>query len=323
MFLNKKILISGGTGTWGQEFTRQILKESPEKIVIFSRNEAAQVAMKHKFCDTRLKFVLGDIRDFKAINEACEGIDYIFHTAALKHVTKCEEQPREAVKTNIYGAQNVIEAAIENEVDVCVNISTDKVCDSNCFYGKTKSIAEGFFTEANNQTMQTDFISVRSGNILGSAGSVIPIWINQIKQHNAISLTSEKMQRFFITVQNAVRYTIEAISLNNRGVVYVFRMPAFYISDLASVIIKKFGNKKTKVIDIGKMKGERHIEWLVTSEEAERAEKCKNFFIIHPIIDVRGSRRPEIFKPVNAFSMKDAPETDMKVLKGMLKQAGY
>lgn len=326
MFANKEILITGGTGTWGQEFARQLLKKDAASIIIFSRNEAAQVLMKQQFNDERLHFIIGDIRDAGAISEACIGVDYVIHTAALKHVIKCEEQPREATKTNITGVQNVIQACIDNSVQMCVNISSDKVCDANCFYGKTKAVGEGLFTEANNMTNRTDFISVRSGNILGSSGSVVPLWIKQIKENNQIRLTDTRMKRFFILVEDAVRYTFEAMEHCERGEVYVFRMPAFYVSDLADIIVKKYGNDKTIIEKIGLMPGERLIEWLVTDEEALRCLCYDHFYVIYPLIKIQGTNYPKItgqYKLQKGYCMNDSDEHKYEELKDLLERAGH
>jgi len=326
MFTKKNVLISGGTGTWGQEFTRQLLTKNVDKIVIFSRNESSQVLMKQKFNDERLHFVIGDIRDAKAIDEACQGIDYVFHTAALKHVLKCEQQPREAVKTNITGVQNVIDACIKNNVMMAVNISTDKVCDANCFYGKTKAVGEGLFTEANNISEHTSFISVRSGNIFGSTGSVIPLWIKQIADNNRINLTDPKMKRFFILVEDAVKFTLEAIDIAERGEVFVFRMPAFYVSDLAEAIIEKYGDEKTIINNIGLMPGERIIEWLITNEEALRSVCHDHFYIIYPLIKIKNTEYPVIkgkYKIQKGYCMLDSEEHNKDLLRELLIKAGY
>ena len=321
---DKRILITGGTGTWGQEFAKQLLKTEPKEIVIFSRNEAAQVAMKHRFGDNRLKFVIGDIRDSQAIMDAMENIDIVFHTAALKHVTKAEQQPREAVKSNIDGAINVIEACLQNMVDICVNISTDKVCDANCFYGKTKAVAEGLFTEANNRTEHTDFFSVRSGNILGSAGSVIPIWIQQIQTVNTIKLTDPGMKRFFITVHDAVRLTLKAIDISDRGEVFVFKMPAFFVSDLAKIVIQYYGNEQTVIDNIGLMPGERLIEWLITNEEAIRSVSVPDYYIIYPLIHIRATKpKADLGRIDKGYCMNDYDNSDIELLRKMFKQTGY
>lgn len=322
----KTVLITGGTGTWGQEFTKQLLTKNINKIVIFSRNESSQVLMRQKFKDERLHFVVGDIRDAKAINEACQGIDYVFHTAALKHVLKCEEQPREAVKTNITGVQNVIDACINNHVEMAVNISTDKVCDANCFYGKTKAVGEGLFTEANNISQNTSFISVRSGNIFGSTGSVVPLWIKQITNDNQINLTDPKMKRFFILIEDAVKLTLEAMDIAERGEVFVFRMPAFYISDLAEIIVELYGNKETVINNIGLMPGERIIEWLITNEEALRSVCRNHFYIIYPLIKIKNTEYPVIkgkYKIQKGYCMLDSEDHNKELLRKLLIKAGY
>jgi FlaA1/EpsC-like NDP-sugar epimerase len=324
MFKDSRILITGGTGTWGQEFTRQLLKRNIKEIVIFSRNESAQVLMKHKFNDPRLSFIIGDIRDAKAIYEACEDIDFVFHTAALKHVIKCEEQPREAVKTNIYGTQNVIEACIENQVRVCVNISTDKVCYPTCFYGKSKAVAEGLITEANNLSDLTDFLSIRSGNIFGSSGSVVPLWIEQIREKNFISVTGSKMRRFFITVSDAVKATFMAMEMSDRGEVFVPKMDSFYISDLAAVLVESYGNDKTEIRTADAFPYERNTEWLITPEESQRAISNKYFYVIYPLINIKTTDYPPIKEKIqNGFTMTDAVEPDLDKLRRLIKKAGY
>jgi UDP-N-acetylglucosamine 4,6-dehydratase/5-epimerase len=323
MFTGAKITTTGGTGSWGQEFAKQLLDKGAAEVRIFSRNECAQVLMKHQFNDDRLKFIIGDIREFSAIDEACQGADYVIHCAALKHGNKCEEQPREAVKTNIYGVQNVIDACIKNKVKVCANISSDKACNSSCFYGKTKGIIEGLITEANNQTLDTDFISIRSGNILGSSASVVPIWIKQIKENNAINLSGKDMRRFFITPKMAVEYTLEAMSVCDRGEIFALRMPVFRISDLAEVLIGRYGDEDTKIVCTGRSEWERDVEWLVTEHEAPRTEKRKHFYVIYPTIKIKTLTFPVIEKPVSAICMDGVPDASPKLLVKMLKSAGY
>lgn len=290
----KEILITGGTGTWGQELAKQCLAHGAGKVTIFSRNEAAQVAMKQKFSSDRLRFVLGDVREAGSIKEACTAIDIVFHTAALKHVSKCEVQPREALKTNVTGTQNVINACIDNDVDICVNISSDKACDSSCFYGHTKAIAEALITEANNITDHTDFYSVRSGNIFASSGSVITLWKEQIKKNNAISVTSPFMSRFFITKEKAAELTLKTIGLGDRGEIFAFNMFSCSIHDLAIAFIKRYGDKETVFNIIGKFPGEKEEETLFSALEAERTVETKNFFIIYPAININTTDYPNL-----------------------------
>ena len=325
MFKGKSVLITGGQGTWGQEITRQLLKKGVHKVVIFSRGEASQVAMKQSFRDKRIKFVIGDTRDARAIMGACRGINYVFHTAALKHVSKCEMQPQEAVKTNIDGVRNVIEACIKNSVDICVNISTDKVCRSTCTYGHTKAIAEALFTEANNQTMHTDFFSVRCGNIFASAGSVIPIWKSMIKDCNILSVTDPDMTRFFVTIKDAVKLTLKAFENSDRGEVFVPVLKAWSISELCDTMIKRQGNNKTQINVIGALPGERTVEWLFTQEESQRLTRTKDFFIIYPTIDIDSSQYPPpetILKYSHGYCSVENMGT-LKQLENMFHSAGY
>ncbi|MDD5006564.1 MAG: polysaccharide biosynthesis protein [Candidatus Omnitrophica bacterium] len=325
-FKNSICTITGGAGTWGIEITRQILDKGAKEVRIFSRNESLQVAMRVKLNDKRIKFIIGDIRDAKSIKDACVGADYVFHTAALKHVIICERQPIEAVRTNIMGAINVINACIENDVKVCVNISSDKSCHPVCLYGKTKSIAESLFIEANNQTLNTDFISIRSGNIFGSSGSVVPIWIKQIAENNSISITGDNMKRFFITVKDAVKATFKAMELSDRGEVFVPKMDCFYISDLAKVLVQKYGNKDTKINNINPFAYEREMEYLVSPEEVQRTVETKDFYIIYPLIDIITTKYPEITgsqKLRENITMNNSKVSSLAKIRELVKKAGY
>jgi len=294
----KTVLITGGTGTWGQEIARQLLTKKVGKIIIFSRNESKQVEMKQKYSSKadRIKYIIGDIRDSRSIDEACKGVNIVFHTAALKHVTKCEQQPREALNTNVMGTTNVINACVSNKVDICVNISSDKACDSSCFYGHTKAISEALITEANNITTHTDFYSVRSGNIFASSGSVIPLWMEQIKKDNKILITDPIMSRFFITINKAVKLTLKTIGISDRGEVFALRMPSFFIEDLAREFIIRFSDKKTEIEVIGRFEGEKEAEMLFNGFEARRMTKTKDYFIIYPTITVDTAIYPVVKK---------------------------
>lgn len=196
MFDEQIILITGATGSWGHELVKQLLAKNPKEIRIFSRNEASQVAMQRKFKDDRLRFIIGDIRDKDSIVTACHQVDLLFHLAALKHVPVCEDQPLEALKTNVIGTQNVIEAAIVNEVKKVVNISTDKAANPANFYGMTKAISEQLITHANLLTEKTKFVTIRGGNVLGTSGSVIYVFKEQIETTGKVSITDKRMTRF-------------------------------------------------------------------------------------------------------------------------------
>ncbi len=210
MFEQKSILITGGTGSWGYELVAQLLTKNPKEIRIFSRNESSQVAMQRNFNDERLKFFIGDIRDKESLIEACKNVNIIFHLAALKHVPVCEAQPLEALKTNVIGTQNVIDAAILNKVEKVVYISTDKAANPANFYGLTKAMGEQLITHANLLTEHTRFVTIRGGNVLGTNGSVIHVFKNQIKTTGVVSLTDKEMTRFFLTLEDAIQLLFKA-----------------------------------------------------------------------------------------------------------------
>ena len=198
MYKNSTILVTGSTGSWGHELVMQLLKHDTKKIIIYSRNESAQVAMKRAFEDQRLSFCIGEVRDKEALSRACRGVDYLFHLAALKHVPVCEDQPYEALKTNVLGTQNVTEAAIENGVKKVINISTDKATNPSNFYGMTKSIGEKLIIYANLLKTPTRFVCIRGGDVLGTNGSVIHLLEQQIRETGQIGLTHKDMTRFFL-----------------------------------------------------------------------------------------------------------------------------
>jgi UDP-N-acetylglucosamine 4,6-dehydratase/UDP-glucose 4-epimerase len=210
MFEGKKILITGGTGSLGQALTQRLLEEKVERIRIFSRNEEKQISMEHKFDDNRLRFFLGDINDLERLKRALEDIDIVFHTAALKHVPKIEYNPFEAIKTNVIGSQNVIDACLHENVEKAIAIGTDKAVSPLNTYGATKLLMEKLFVTANNYVNpakhKTKFISVRYGNVFGSSGSVIPRFIEQIKKKQKITITDPQMTRFSITMNEALDF---------------------------------------------------------------------------------------------------------------------
>jgi FlaA1/EpsC-like NDP-sugar epimerase len=328
MFLNKKVLITGGTGTLGQEITRQLLKKGVDEIRIFSRNESLQVKMRQLLYDERLRFIIGDIKEAGFLEDCCRDINYVFHTASLKYTDTCENQPREAVKINIYGTQNVIDACLSQNVDICVNISSTKANDANCFYGKTKAVAEGLVTEANNQGEHSDFISLRIGNLIGSGGTAIDKWATFMKSNSKTGLIKvSRGKRFFIPVKDVVKSIFKAMELQDRGEIFVPRMSAFFMDDIANALKNIFHCPSMPISYVDTPKGERRIEWLVKPEEAYRTIKTKDFFIIYPAIDIIGSIYPKIKKDrtlINGYSMNDANTlADREVLYKVLKRAGY
>jgi UDP-N-acetylglucosamine 4,6-dehydratase len=287
MFKDKVILITGGSGSWGNELTTQLLEKEPKKIIIFSRGELAQVNMERKFRNSKLEFIIGDVRDFDVINRVCKGVDYVFHLAALKHVPVCENQPQEAIKTNINGTINLINACIFNGVKKFIDVSTDKAVSPSNLYGMTKAVGEKLTIQANNQTQTTDFVCIRGGNVLGSNGSVVPYFINQIKTQNKITITDSTMTRFFLTLSEAIVLLFQAVENSIGGETYVMNMPSFYISDLAKVLVKYYGDENTTIEEIGIREGEKIHEVLVSDHESKTSYTFNDdYYVILPEIKI-------------------------------------
>ena len=285
-----KVLVTGGTGSWANELVNQIIdKEDIGEIIIYSRGEQKQVEMKRQFYEKndKLKFVVGDVRDLERLKVAMRGVDKVFHMAALKHVPVCEENPWEAVQTNIIGTNNAIEAAIYNDVKRFVFISTDKAVDPLNLYGVTKSCAEKLVVNANTLSTSTDFICIRAGNVLGTNGSVVPLFIEQIKKTNSITLTDATMTRFFLRISDAIKLALKAESESIGGEIMVVKMPACKIMDMAKVMIDFYGDKNTKIKNIGIRPGEKIHEVLVSRYEISRVIQKGEWFVILPMIKIK------------------------------------
>lgn len=289
MFRDKRILVTGGTGSWGYELVRQLLDFGPQEVIIYSRNESSQVAMERTFEDKRLSFIIGDIRDREALNRACARIDYIFHLAALKHVPVCEEQPYEAMKTNVLGTQYVIEAAIENRVEKVVYISTDKAANPSNFYGMTKAIGEKLIIHANLLQTDTRFVCVRGGNVLGTNGSVIHLFMKQIRQRGSVGITDMAMTRFFLTLQDAISLLFKATEASIGGETFVMMMPTCKITDLAQVLGEAMGKPDVEMVELGVRPGEKIHEILLTEFESQTTVLYdEQYLVILPTLDIPG-----------------------------------
>lgn len=289
MFNNKRILITGGTGSWGHELVSQLLEKNPLQIVIYSRSELNQVNVQRKFNNPKLKFVIGDIRDYHALKKATRNIDYVFHLAALKHVPICEEQPYEAIKTNIIGVENLINAAIENGVSQVIDVSTDKAVDPINVYGITKALGEKLIIQANTLNYDTKFVCIRGGNVLGTNGSVVPYFIDQVKRFNKITLTDGNMTRFFLTLHQAIELLFKAVQNNYGGETFVMKMPGYSIRNIAEVIKHEVGNADTVIEQIGRRPGEKIHEVLISRYEVENAYIYDNdYFVILPQLHING-----------------------------------
>ena len=287
MFENQRILVTGGTGSWGHELISQLLTLNPKEIIVYSRGESSQVAMSREFEDSRLSFCIGDIRDKEALFTACKEVDYVYHLAALKHIDVCEDQPYEALKTNVIGTQNVIEAAVENEVKKVIYISTDKAANPSNFYGMTKAIGEKLIVYANLLRSKTAFVTVRGGNVLGTNGSVVHLFKDQIKNKGIVSITDKEMTRFFLTFREAVSLLFEASVKSVGGEIFIMTMPTFKILDLAEVLIEDAGMSGVQIVERGKRPGEKIHEILMSEFESRTTIVYdEKYLVILPTINL-------------------------------------
>ncbi|MCO6429481.1 MAG: polysaccharide biosynthesis protein [Deltaproteobacteria bacterium] len=325
MFKNSTLLITGGSGSWGMELTQQFLKNhSPKQVRIYSRGEAAQVRMRRLLHDDpRLRFIVGDVRDLDRLKQACRGVDYVFHLAALKHVPVCEENPYEAVRTNVIGTQNVIDASIRSGVKKVIDVSSDKAASPLNLYGTTKSVGEKLFISANMLSSETTFICIRAGNVLGTMGSVVPLFRSQILRSNLLTITDESMTRFFMNLDQVVTLVLDACREAVGGEIFVLEMPAMKIGDLAEVMQQNLGNATTTKKIIGKRPGEKVHEILVSRDESERTYVKGKYFVILPMIKipaVESSYDPSKLKPVpfEEFSSNNTRILNHAEIKTML-----
>lgn len=325
---DKTILITGGSGSWGNELTKQILeKYNPRKILIYSRGEMKQWEMKKKFGNhPKLKFIIGDVRDFRKIQMASKGVDLIFHLAALKHVPICEENPNETVLTNIIGTQNVISAAIENSVESVVHISTDKAVDPLNLYGITKSCAERLIIAANIAAKNIKFVCVRGGNVLGTNGSIVPLIKEQILTKEKVTLTDDRMTRFFLNLDEAIKLVFKSLETSIGGEIFVMKMPSAKIIDLMEVMIQELSDKNIPIEKIGIRPGEKIHEVLVSRYSSRRVIEEEKYFIILPLINIPNLKEyyaNRNFKIETEYSSDKARQLNKEEIKEMLKKEGW
>ncbi|MCL5033333.1 MAG: polysaccharide biosynthesis protein [Thermotogae bacterium] len=280
MFKDKILLVTGGTGSFGNAVVNRFLKEDVKEIRIFSRDEKKQDDMRNFYKDDRLKFYIGDVRDFNSIELTMRGVNYVFNAAALKQVPSCEFFPIEAVKTNILGAENVLNAAILNKVEKVVILSTDKAVYPINAMGMTKALMEKVMVaKARTNTNGTLLCGTRYGNVMASRGSVIPLFIDQIKHGQPLTVTNPNMTRFMMTLDDAINLVLYAFEHGNPGDIFVQKAPAGTIGDLAKAI-KELFNANNEVKIIGTRHGEKLYETLLTSEEMAVAQDLENYYCI-------------------------------------------
>ncbi len=288
-FKNKKILLIGGTGSVGKNLLHHILTENPEVVRIFSRDEYKQYLLQNKLGTRKnVRYLIGDVRDYDRVLSAMKDIDYVFHAAALKHVPACEYNPYEAVLTNIVGSHNVLKAAMALKVKKVTFTSTDKAISPTNTYGATKLTTERMIISSENSKGRspTIFSIVRFGNIIGSRGSVVPLFVNQILQDKKVTVTHQAMSRFMMTADQATRLTIKAMKEARGGEIFVLKMPVIVLQDLVKVVTeetcRKYNIDFREIVlkEIGIRPGEKMYEELMTYDESLNALELPDMFII-------------------------------------------
>jgi UDP-N-acetylglucosamine 4,6-dehydratase len=282
LFKDKTVLITGGTGSFGKAFVSDLLKNhDPKKVIVFSRDELKQFDMKNQFSeDSRLRFFIGDVRDKDRLMRAFANVDFIIHAAALKQVDTGEYNPREFILTNIVGSQNVVDAAIDSGVNKVIALSTDKASSPINLYGATKLTADKLFTSANiySANSSTSFSVVRYGNVMGSRGSIIPMFKELAAKGEKIPITDKRMTRFWITLEQAVKFVQAAFGEMNGGELYVPRIPSMKIIDLVAAVAPG-----SETIEIGIRPGEKLHEEMISPDDSRRTLKQKDKYVISPV----------------------------------------
>lgn len=286
MLDNSTILITGGTGSFGHKFVEMIFeKYNPFKVIIYSRDEYKQSLMQQKFKkhSKKLRFFIGDVRDKDRLYRAFDGVDYVIHAAAMKQVPACEYNPFEAIKTNVHGAKNVIDAAIDRGIKKVIALSTDKAVNPINLYGGTKLVSDKLFISANAYTgdKNTNFSVVRYGNVAGSRGSIIPIFEKIMKEgKTSLPITDFRMTRFWITLDEGVELVFKALEESKGGETYISKIPSFKVTDLAEAMLEK-----ARLKEIGIREGEKLHEAMITKDDSRTTYEYEKHYIIYPHFD--------------------------------------
>ena len=293
----------------------------PQTIRIFSRNESKQIEMENEIKDDRLRFFIGDVRDLPRLTRAVEGVDFVFHAAALKHVPKIEYNPFEAIKTNILGSENIINACLTNNVEKAVCVSTDKAVSPLNIYGATKLLMEKLFVTANNylnvEKYKTKFFGVRYGNVLGSSGSVVPLFIEQIKSKKKISITDASMTRFSITMSEALDFILHATELGTGSEIFVPKLRAYSLLDVKEALFEMLENTGEEIIGI--RPGEKLNETLINSEEIRYSWEIDNMYMISNPEIMKTYPKAEKIKNMKMYSSDSVDKIPKDELKQLIK----
>lgn len=334
MFTNKTLLITGGTGSFGNAVLNRFLNTDIGEIRIFSRDEKKQDDMRHEFqakmpeVAEKIKFYIGDVRDIQSVRNAMHGVDYIFHAAALKQVPSCEFFPMEAVRTNVIGTDNVLTAAIEAGVECVICLSTDKAAYPVNAMGISKALEERVAVAKSRTTTKTKICCTRYGNVMCSRGSVIPLWIDQIKTGNPITITDGSMTRFIMSLDEAVDLVLFAFEHGTSGDILVQKAPACTIQTQAEAVCELFGGDKNAIKVIGIRHGEKMYETLLTNEECANAIDMGNFYRVPS--DKRGLNYDKYFKdgdvernPLTEFDSSNTELLNVEEVKQKLLTLQY
>ncbi|MDI3286257.1 UDP-N-acetylglucosamine 4,6-dehydratase (inverting) [Polyangium sp. 15x6] len=320
----KVVLVTGGTGSFGTAMVRRLLAEaSPRKVIVFSRDEQKHYQMQQTLDDGRLRYFVGDVRDRDRLRRAFEGVDVVFHSAAMKHVPLAEYNPIEAIRTNISGAENVIDAALERGVERVVALSTDKAVNPVNLYGATKLCMEKLFVAANSYrgaSRGTSFAVVRYGNVVGSKGSVVPLFLAQ-REKGEITITDPRMTRFWITMDQALDLCLHAAAVGKGGEVFVPQIPA---TDLATLVEALAPDCRRRIVGI--RPGEKLHEALITADEARQVVDTGKVYVIEPSFPWWGGSHHEGRRVPEDFCYTSANATHrpgVEELRGMLRSLGF
>lgn len=304
MFDNKNILITGGTGSFGKKYTQKLLQNyTPKRLIIYSRDELKQYEMAQEFNNPCMRYFIGDVRDMKRLQEAMRGVDIVIHAAALKHVPVAEYNPMECIKTNINGAQNVIQAAMDNEVDKVIALSTDKAANPINLYGSTKLASDKLFVAANNMVgkRRTRFSVVRYGNVIGSRGSVVPFFQKCLSEKKeTLPITDPNMTRFLITLDQGVEFVLKNFERMHGGEIFVPKIPSMKIVDLAKALAPDLEHEI-----IGIRPGEKMHEVMCPKDDSHLTLEFRDHYVIQPTIQFAHT----VDFSVNALNEKAKPVT--------------
>ena len=334
LFTDKTLMITGGTGSFGNAVLNRFLKTDISEIRIFSRDEKKQDDMRHEFqakmpeAADKISFYIGDVRDLQSVKNAMHGVDYIFHAAALKQVPSCEFFPIEAVKTNVLGTENVLTAAIDEGVETVICLSTDKAAYPVNAMGTSKAMMEKVIVAKSRNSGKTKICCTRYGNVMCSRGSVIPLWIDQIKSGNPITITEPNMTRFIMSLDEAVDLVLFAFEHGENGDILVQKAPACTIRTQAEAVCELFGGDKNNIKTIGIRHGEKMYETLLTNEECAKAIDMGNFYRVPS--DNRGLNYDKYFNkgdekrnPLTEFNSKNTEFLNVNQVKQKLLALDY